>query len=302
MATELDRYLKDIRENLRIDPTAEEEVLTELETHAEDRLREMKEAGLSDEEAAKECVGVLGSARIVARQIYEVHSQGTWRQALLASLPHLLFAALFALKWWGIGWLPALIGLVIATAIYGWCRGKPGWLFPWLGYALLPVVAAGLLLLYLPTGWAWATLLAYVPLVVWLLCYITIKSIKRDWLYSALMLLPVPSFVGWFLAAQQENKFTGLNLGRLNDFAPWIVMSFLVLAISVVVFIRLRQRRLKVVALGISGVSTLATVAFAGSRVGFPVFLALILLLLVFLLVPAFLDHRLRHGGHPAAT
>ncbi|MBL7166852.1 MAG: hypothetical protein ISS55_10285 [Dehalococcoidales bacterium] len=302
MATELDRYLKDIRENLRIDPTAEEEVITELETHAEDRLQEMKEAGLSDEEAARECVGVLGSARLVARQIYEAHSQGTWRQALLASLPHLLFAALFALKWWGIAWLPVLIGSAMATAVYGWCRGKPGWLFPWLGYALLPVVAAGLLLLYLPTGWAWATLLAYVPLVLWLLCYITIKSIKQDWLYSALMLLPVPSFVGWFLAAQQENKFAGLNLGRLNDFAPWIVLSFLVLAISAVVFIRLRQRRLKVVALGISGVLTLATIAFAGSRVGFPIFLALILLLLVFLLVPAFLDHRLRHGGHPAAT
>ncbi len=302
MATEMDRYLKDIRENLRINPTTEEEVLTELEMHAEDRLREMKEAGLSDEEAAKECVGLLGSARLVARQIYEVHSQGTWRQALLASLPHLLVAALFALKWWGIAWLPVLIGSAIATAIYGWCRGKPSWLFPWLGYALLPVVAAGLLLLYLPTGWAWATLLAYIPLVLWLLCYLIIKSIKQDWLYSTLMLLPVPRFVGWFLAAQQENKFAGLNLGRLNDFAPWIVLSFLVLAISAVVFIRRRQRRLKVMALGISGVLTLVTVAFAGSRVGFPVFLALILLLLVFLLVPAFLDHRLRHGGHPAAT
>jgi len=42
LATELERYLKNVRENLRLDPGEEEEVLTELETHAEDRLLEMK--------------------------------------------------------------------------------------------------------------------------------------------------------------------------------------------------------------------------------------------------------------------
>ncbi|HEY91081.1 MAG TPA: hypothetical protein G4O07_04530 [Dehalococcoidia bacterium] len=302
MATELERYLKNVRENLRLDPGEEEEVLTELETHAEDRLLEMKEAGLSDEDALKECIGLFGSAKLVAHQIYEVHSQGTWRQALLASLPHLLFAMLFVLKWWGIGWLPVLVGSTVAIAIYGWCRGKPNWLFPWLGYALLPVVAAGLLLLYLPTGWAWATILVYIPLVLWLLCYITIKSIKRDWLYIAFMLLPVPSLVGWLLAAQEEVGFTGFNLGRLNDFAPWIGLSFLVLAASAVIFVRLRKRRIKLAALGISGVLTLAMIAFAGSRVDFPAFLALTLLLLIFLLVPAILDRRLRQGDHPAVT
>jgi len=302
LATELDRYLKDIRGYLRLDPASEKEVISELETHAEDRLLEMKEAGLSDEDAAKQCVGLLGSAKLVARQIYEAHSQGTWRQALLASTPHLIFAALFALKWWGTGWLHVALGPVVATAIYGWCRGRPSWLFPWLGYALLPVVVAGLLLLYLPTGWAWATILLYVPLVLWLLCYITIKAIKRDWLYIALMLLPVPSFVGWFLAAEQEDRLAGFNLGGLNDFAPWIGLTFLVLAVSAAVFVRLRQRWLKVAALVVSGVLTLAMVAFASSRVDFPVFLALMILLLVLLSVPAVLERILRHGGHPAVT
>ena len=33
LATELERYLKSVRENLRLDPGEEEEVLTELETH-----------------------------------------------------------------------------------------------------------------------------------------------------------------------------------------------------------------------------------------------------------------------------
>ncbi len=38
---------------------------------------------LSEEEASENCLGVLGSAKLVARQLYETHSQGTWGQRLL---------------------------------------------------------------------------------------------------------------------------------------------------------------------------------------------------------------------------
>ena len=264
----------------------------------------MRGAGLSDEEATKRCVGLLGSAKLVARQIYEAHSQGTWRQALLASIPHLFFASLFTLKWLvGIGWLPVMLGLVIGIVLYGWCHGKPTWLFPWLGYSLLPVVVAGLLLLYLPTGWSWLTILLYVPLVLWLLCYVTIKNVNRDWLYSALMLLPVPTVIGWFLAVKQGGKYSsGFSLEHLYDFAPWIGLSFLVLGVTVAAFIRLRQRWLKILALVASGLLTLTMVTFASSKLGLFAFIILILLMLSFLLVPALLEHRIRHGGQQVAT
>jgi hypothetical protein len=297
----LGSYLSDIRENLRLDPASEQEIISELETHAEDRLMEMKEAGLSEEEAADECLGLLGSAKMVARQIYEAHSQGTWRQALLAALPHFFFALLCALKWWNIGWLPVALGVAIGIAVYGWCHGKPAWLFPWLGYSLLPVVITGLLLLYLPSGWAWVTILLYVPLVLLLLCYIAIRVINSDWLYSALMLLPIPSLVGWFVAAKMEDKFGGFSLKQFNEFAPWIGLSFLVMAVTVTIFIRIRQRRLKLIVLSVSGVLTLIIVAFAGT-LKFPAMLALLLLTFAFLLVPAFLDHWIRQSSHPATT
>jgi len=297
----LDSYLKDIRQNLRLDPASEREIISELETHAEERLLEMKEAGLSDEEAAEECLGLLGSARLVARQIYEAHSQGTWRQALLAALPHLFFALLCALRWWNIGWLPVALGVAIGIAFYGWCHGKPNWLFPWLGYSLLPVMITGLLLLYLPIGWAWVTILLYVPLVLLLLSYIAIRVINSDWLYSALMLLPIPSLVGWFVAAKMEDKLGGFNLKQFNEFAPLIGLSFLVLAVTVAIFIRIRQRRLKLMVLFVSGVLTLLIIASAGT-LRFPAMLALFLLTCVFLLVPAFLDHWMRQGSHPATT
>lgn len=302
MATELNRYLSEVRENLRLDASSESEILSELETHAEERFQEMRETGMSDEEAARECVGLLGSARLVARQIYEAHTQGTWRQALLAALPHCFFAGLFLLRWWDIGWIPVILGLVAGLAVYGWGHGKPTWLFPWLGYSLMPVVIAGLLLLYLPTGWAWATILLYVPLILWLLCYITIKAINRDWLYVALMLLPAPSLAGWFLAARLGDRLLRFSPAIMNEFAPWIALSFLVLAVTATAFIRLRRRGLRVAVMGISGTITLLLVVLSGHCLGLPAFLALFSILLLSLIVPAALERRIRESGRPAVT
>lgn len=297
MVTELNHYLNSIRYNLRLDPSSEREVTSELETHIEDRLHELRQAGLSEEEAVNTCIKLLGSAKLVARQIYEAHSQGTWRQALLASMPHLLFGLMFALNWWqGIGWLSGMLVLVLAMAVYGWWHGKPAWLFPWLGYSLLPVVVAGLLLLYLPKGWSWAAILLYIPLALWLLYRVTVQTIKRDWLYSSLMLFPVPIILGWFLAVQLEGRFPEFSGERLHDLAPWIGLSFLALAITAATFIRLRQRWLKVAVLFISGLLTLImTAGYAEGRLGLSTFLVLILVLLGLFLTPALLERKIRY-------
>jgi hypothetical protein len=297
MTTALSHYLNSIRDNLRIDLSTEREVISELETHIEDRLEELKDNGLSEEEAADTCVGLLGSAKLVARQMYEAHSQGSWQQALLASAPHLLFGLLFALNWWqGIGWLLVMLALVLAAAIYGWWHGKPTWLFPWLGYSLLPVVGAGLLLLYLPKGWSWLAILVYIPLALWFIFSIVVQTIKRDWLQSSLMLFPVPIIIGWFLAVGLEGKFPEFSAQRLQDLAPWIGLSFLALAASVVVFIRLRQRWLKVAILVVTGLLTLAMVAYhAEGSLNWPAFLILILVMLGLFLSPALVERKVRH-------
>ncbi|MFC1985721.1 permease prefix domain 1-containing protein [Chloroflexota bacterium] len=298
MVAVLTQYLDSVRDNLRLDLASEREVINELQTHIEDEFEEMREAGLSEEEAASTCLRLLGSAKQLARQIYEAHSQGTWRQALLASMPHLLFALVFALNWWyGIGWLIITLSLILSTAIYGWCRGRPIWLFPWLGYSLLPVVMAGLLLLYLPKGWAWLTILLYVPLVLWLVASVTIQTIRRDWLYSALMLLPVPIIVGWFLVVEKEGRFLEFSLEHIHQFAPWIGLSFLALAITAVAFVRLRQRWLRIALLFISGLLTLSMVAFyAEGRLGLPAFLILTVIMLGLLLSPALVEWGIRYG------
>ena len=296
MTTTLAHYLNDVKDNLRLDLSTEREVINELETHIEDRLQEMRQAGLSEEEAANTCVKLLGSAKLVARQIYEAHSQGSWRQALLASMPHLLFALLFALNWWqGIGWLSITLVLVLSMALYGWWHGKPTWLFPWLGYSLLPVVVAGLPLLYLPKGWSWLVIVLYIPLALWLVYSIIVQTIKRDWLYSSLMLFPIPIIIGWFLAVELEGRFPEFSMQRLHDFAPWIGLSFLALAAAVATFFRLRQRWLKIAILVVSGLLTLTMVAYyPDGRLSLTAFLVLMLVMLGLFLSPALIERKIR--------
>jgi hypothetical protein len=299
LATALSHYLEMVRANLKLDRSTEQEVIQELETHIEDELQELKDSGLSDEEAADACLQLMGSAKTLARQIYESHSQGSWSQALFAAMPHLLFGLLFALSWWQgtIGLLAALV-VLLSVVVYGWWRGKPSWLFSWLGYSLLPVVFAGLLLLYLPQGWSWLAILIYIPLALWLVCAFTLKKVKRDWLYSSLMLLPLPIIIGWFLAVEPMDRTPAYWLQRLQDFAPWIGLTFLSLGVAVTTFIRLRKRWLRISVLVVTGLITLTMIAYyTDGRLSVPAFLALIVVMLILLLSPALVERTLKHGG-----
>jgi hypothetical protein len=293
--TKLTQYLQNLKDHLVMDPASEKDVIHELETHVEDSCQELQNAGLSEDEALEKCLTRLGSAKIVARQIYEANNQGTWRQALLAAVPHLIFAIIFALKWWvGINVLPIMFAVIIGIAFYGWYHGKPYWLFPWLSYSIFPIVAAGVSLLYLPATWAWITLALYIPLVLWLLSFITIKFLKRDWSYSLMMLLPASAFIGWLLAAGQKPGFPGLKINFMYGFAPWTSLTFLVLAISVALFIRLRQRWLRITTLVTSGIIITIVTILASNQLGPASFIGLVLLIISFLLVPAFVERKIR--------
>ncbi len=92
-------------------------------------------------------------------------------------------------------------------AIYGWFHDQPTWLFPWLGYCLVPVVTAGILLMYLPGSWAWVAFLPYVILAFMLLGFIGKQMIKKDWLLVSLTILPVPIVIGWLLLRLSQTVF-----------------------------------------------------------------------------------------------
>ena len=123
MTAKLD-YLADLKNYLRVDPTTESDVVRELDAHLEDKRNELRESGLSEEEAAENVVRFLGHPRLVGRQMYEVYSRGSWRQALCAAFPHFLIASLFALHcWYSTAWLLASLVAVISVVIYGWSHG-----------------------------------------------------------------------------------------------------------------------------------------------------------------------------------
>jgi len=297
MKQELNRYLQSLKTHLTMDPAFENEVIRELEAHIEDSCQELQNAGLPEDQALEKCLTGLGSPKTVARQMYETYNQGTWQQALLAATPHLLFAIIFALKWWiDINILPIMFIIILGIALYGWRHGKPYWLFPWLSYSLFPIVAAGVALLYLPAVWAWLTLAFYIPLVLWFLSFITIKFMRRDWSYSLLMLFPASAFIGWLLAAGQKPGFPNLKISFMYNFAPWTSLTFLVLAISVALFIRLRQRWLRIATLATSGVVISLVTILASNQLGLASFIGLVMLILSFLLIPAFVERKVRRN------
>jgi len=292
---EITQYLESIRGRAKLGPTDENGVMNELKAHIEDKVEELTETGMTEEEALKTCLGQMGSTKLIARKIYEAYSQGSWKQVLLAAAPHLLFGLLFVLNWWHYpGWLSIALVCTMATTVYGWGRGKPTWLFPWLGYTLVPVLAAGMFLLYLPSGWSWLALAFYFPLAIWWLLHVIVQTTRRDWLLSTLMLLPLPIIIGWFLAILPSGKINEYSPERLEHFAPWIGLSFIILAATIATFLRLRQRVLRVVLLATSGLLTLSVVVYysTGALVT-PTFIGLMLVMWGVFLAPPLLERYL---------
>jgi hypothetical protein len=299
MTPELTRYLESIKYRSRLGFPDEKWVMSELEAHLEDKLQELTASGLTEAEAMQTCLGQMGGSELIARRIYEAYSQGSWKQVLLASMPHLLFGLLFVLNYWHYpGWLSLGLLLTLATTIYGWWHGKPAWVFSWLGYTLLPIIILGLLLLYLPDVWALLTLIIYFPVALWWLFRLIIQTTKKDWLFSSLMLLPLPIIIGWFLAVSPAGRFNETSFQRLGYFAPWIGLSFIALALTIAVFLRLRQRALRVGLLAASGLLTLTLVVYyTTGRLDTLTFLGLILVMWGVLLVPPVLERYVKDDG-----
>ena len=297
MTSELAEYIENIKYTSMLQPANEAEVLGELETHIEDKLRELTDSGLSEDEAVKACLHQLGSPSLVARQIYEAYSQGSWKQVFMASLPHILFSALFTLNWWHhIGWLVIVLSVISGIAIYGWCHGKPTWILSWLSYSLLPVLAVGILLVYLPKGWSLLAIPVYIALAAWWLFHIVVQMVKKDWLFSSVVLLPMPIIIGWFLAVSPDGKITAASLEQATLMAPWIGLSFLALALTIAAFIRIRQRWLRISLLVLSGVITLSLVVhYTYGQINTPMFVGLMLVMWGVFLVPIILERRFRN-------
>jgi len=283
-------YLDSLKDHIRLNPTIKDGFVRELRGHLDDAALDLQNDGISADEAQKIAVKFLGSPRVIAQQIYEVYSQGSWRETLFAIIPHFLTSSLLLLRWIPDPiWLAVILGCVIATIIYGWCRGKPAWLFSWLGYLVIPIIMGGVALLYLPGNLAWMITLVYMPVAIFILVIITRQIMKIDWLFISLLLLPVPVVLGWVIVLNKPGTFSGLE----SDTISWIALSFAVLGLAVATFIRVKQRWIKTGAMFVCSILVLAVVALVSdTELSIWVWIFLSILTLLHLLGPVIFEKR----------
>ncbi|MBI4295223.1 MAG: hypothetical protein HY669_03550 [Chloroflexi bacterium] len=310
--TDLKRYLENVRRHLRLDPHLEWAIIRELYTHLEERTQELMNRGLPEPDALKEAEQEFGNPRSVAHQMYQIHSKGSWAQALLAAMPHLLLAFLFAFHLWH-NWTWGLIALITMLCItaYGWWHGKSAWIFPWLGYsvttmavvALFSASVLGQVVSFMagrgpgPSLWVSLAVLAYIPLALRILWGILINSIRRDWIYVLLMILPLPALAALFLALQRNGGIIAYNSEPLQSTDPWLALSFLILGATTALFVRLSQRPQRIAVSLVAGVLVLVMVVNSSlGGVTYLVMIGVALLTLGFFVSPAWLERKIGHG------
>ena len=294
MANKLADYLETFKNHLRIDSLIRNEAAREISAHIEDASRELQQEGFSEEEALRIATRNFGPPQLIAEQIGEVHSQGSWAEAFLAASPHFLVALLLASYYWqNIACLSAVLIVTAFIVICGWRHNQPMWLFPWLGYYLLPVIATGILLIYLPQAWTGLAVLIYIPLALFILGYIVRQTVNRDWLYVLLMLVPIIVMCSWLVSLGTGSYFLASGT-QLQKSVLWPAISFLALATTTVAFVRVKQRCYKAAALLIPASIILLSVTLANRGNINPGAGFILILSLLTLFIPVWMQLRLQ--------
>ena len=316
MAAEFSEYIHAVARRLHLEPSQEREISLELEAHLEDKAAELQVQGLDEQAANDLAVREMGSGVTVAKGMYEVHSPGVWRDVLLATVPHFLLAALFALHLWSHYFLVALIIIGITLVTWkNWRAGNPSkWSYPWMGYTLAaPIISWLLALLTLGYGvWTLVTtgelpfnvgllllLIAYIPFSMWIIRSVVSKVVRRDWLFASLTALPFPFLTSWVLFLNWQGGLWTDRGDSMQETDTARALIFLALALTTAVFLKVGARLVRI------GLLTVATVILVViTAASFPVSLGVLTVLLMIaasgalLLGPAMLDPQRRGGDH----
>ncbi|NLE94558.1 MAG: hypothetical protein GX600_02575 [Dehalococcoidia bacterium] len=251
MAKDFAEYISSICNHVRIDSRTRSAIGRELQGHLRDHAELLRSEGCDDEEASRLAIESFGNPLDVARDLLMVHAQGSWRDAFLTSLPHLLVALLLT------GYYAQSIACMVAVLLSaGWGIGQavtrraPPWSFSWMGYCLVPVVLVVFILLG-ATHWWTLVGMAYIPCAVLVVVYVIRQTVSRDSLYLSLILSPWAVITTWFTAAHSvsDSQGTHLSSAAMLTYSRELVGSFVALAVASFVFARLRPRWAKAVAL-----------------------------------------------------
>ena len=311
MPFEVRNYLHAMARKLHLEPSEKDEILKELEGHIEDKAADLESLGLDRETAMARAIEEMGSPNTIAGNFYEVHSPGVWRDVLLATIPHFLLAALFALHLWSHYFLVSLLLIAIAFVTWrNWRAGNPSkWSYSWMGYSLAAPALSWLLSLTTIGYGAWTLLttgklpfnivlffllIGYVPFSMWIMASVLFKMIKRDWLLASLTALPFPFLTSWILFLNWQGGLWSNHVDRMQDSDTARAFIFVAMAVTTGVFLKLGPRLLRIGLLTVA-TSILVIITAASLPVSLNV-LAVVLMIvasLAFLLCPAMLESTL---------
>ncbi len=303
----IEAYLNQIRSNLHLDPNTENKVIGELETYFQDKVEELQIEGFTEADATKQAICSFGRPRKVAKLLYEAHSRGSWLEALLAAQPALLGAGLFATHLWSQPTaLVTAFSVLLMVTLLGWLKGKPNWLYPWIGCAFAPVLAVVFLsrnFVYLSiyklvigsgVSSEHVRLLLFLGLygvAFWIVLAVVLRILRRDWLLVSFMLLPLPLLGIWIAAIDGVGQVLFTRGLTVHQWDRSMVLALLLLSLSAALFMRLRQRLSKIATLLVIGMGS--TIIAGWSMLGANDFFNLLLLssIPVFtVLIPAVLE------------
>ena len=313
MLPEIKSYLNDIRSQLHLDPHTERQIISELYNYFNEKISELRTRGLSEIDAAREAISACGRPRVIARMWYEACSRGSWGEACLSAMPHILVAVLFFSHLWNnVVFGPAMFMLIVAVTLLGWRRGKPCWLYPWIGYSFFPLIIAVFasgdvykqILFFILTGqgplpqaWAIAVVVLLFLSSLWIIISTTVKVVRRDWILASMMLVSLPVMTSWLYNIEQVG---GLFQGHTSALYQWDISMGILLVVlggSSAVFIRLRQRALRILAiLTMGAVGAVVVACNFLPHLGFLGLLISMVFSLLFLLSPILIEARIGHG------
>ncbi len=311
MQSPVREYLYDVRAHLHLAPARQKQILGELYTHFQEEIKELqKKYRIDEQEAARRAVHSFGRAREVARLMDEAYGKSSWTDTLMIGLPHFLMAYLFGAHLWDHhGVLLTVFLSILGVTLFGWWRGKPGWLYSWIGYSILPILVIvyttrsvpGETISLLASGQApflntamLVVLFIFYACVGWFLVTTMMRVVKRDWLLASLMLVPIPLVACWLVNIEKAGSLWSLN--GLYQWDSLMAFCLLVIGITTLTFMRLRERHLKIMALVTLGSLSFTILAYnIWGITGFFGTAGLALLMLVFLLAPALLEAGIGH-------
>lgn len=312
MLIEIGTYLDEVRDHLHLDPFTEKRVIGELYTYFQEKISELQLQGYSEKEATRNAIRACGRPRVIARLMYEAHSRGSWIDAVLSSQPHLIIAVLFCTHLWSNPFFVTVsFVLIVCTTLLGWWHGKPNWLYSWIGYALLPLLLSGYISRHIAAkgfnmlvsgGSFWGggsillLLVLFYAISLWLVLLTTIRVVRRDWILASLMLVPLPIVGIWLINI--ERYFSIVEKAGVGIYRWDMIMAtiFCVIGLACMLFIRLRQRALKIIAVVVVGmIGGLIIVHNVTGDIGFLGLLFASVLLLLFIMSPALHQFRRNH-------